>query len=365
MPFMTDPFICEFRVESFVKGRRIETFLNRHLRTYTSWRIQRMLKAGCVTVNDAPAEMSHRVKPGEIIRIRLPSPPDKVADVEELPLTILYEDPWLIAVSKPSGQMPHAGGSFLTGSLVNALQGHFDRQSPRRGMIRPGIVHRLDRQTSGVMVVPKDHVSHRDLTAQFTARTVTKKYQAIIHGVLRDDHGEIDLPIGTVPNPKSSLMTSKPFGLAPRVARTEFRVLERFAEHTFVEARPRTGRHHQIRIHFAEIGHPLLADNFYGPYGVIKDGMPIVADDDAEESPSEEFSVEELMRSPPHDWRKSYLLPQFDATLPIRRQALHAAELVIDHPISGMAISFEAPLPADMDAALSVLRERERPLAEA
>lgn len=362
---MTDPFICEFRVEAFVKGRRIETFLNRHLRTYTSWRIQRMLKAGCVSVNDAPAEMSHRVKPGEIIRIRLASPPDKVADVEELPLTILFEDPWLIAVSKPPGQMPHAGGNFLTGSLVNALQGHFDRQSPRRGMIRPGIVHRLDRQTSGVMVVPKDHVSHRDLTAQFTARTVTKKYKAIVHGVLKDDCGQIDLPIGTVPNPKCSLMTCKPFGLAARTARTDFRVLERFAEHTFVEARPRTGRHHQIRIHFAELGHPLLADNFYGPYGVIKDGMPMVADADDEEPVGEEFSIEELMRNPPHDWTRSYLLPQFDSTLPIQRQALHAAELAIDHPISGMAISFEAPLPADMEAALSALRERELSLTEA
>jgi len=362
---MTDPFNCEFRVEAFVKGRRIETFLNRHLRTYTSWRIQRMLKAGCVTVNDAPAEMSHRVKPGEIIRIRLASPPDKVADVEDLPVKILYEDPWLIAVCKPPGQMPHAGGNFLTGSLVNALQGHFDRQSPRRGMIRPGIVHRLDRQTSGVMVVPKDHVSHRDLTAQFTDRTVTKKYQAIVHGVLKDDCGEIDLPIGTVPNPKCSLMTCKPFGLAARTARTEFRVLERFAEHTFVEARPRTGRHHQIRIHFAEIGHPLLADNFYGPYGVIKDGMPIIAADDDEEPVGEDFSIEDLMRNPPRDWTKSYLLPQFDSTLPIQRQALHAAELAIDHPISGMAISFEAPLPADMEAALSALRERKLSLAQA
>jgi len=232
-------------------------------------------------------------------------------------------------------------------------------------MIRPGIVHRLDRQTSGVMVVPKDHVSHRDLTAQFTDRTVTKKYQAIVHGVLKDDCGEIDLPIGTVPNPKCSLMTCKPFGLAARTARTEFRVLERFAEHTFVEARPRTGRHHQIRIHFAEIGHPLLADNFYGPYGVIKDGMPIIAADDDEEPVGEDFSIEDLMRNPPRDWTKSYLLPRFDSTLPIQRQALHAAELAIDHPISGMAISFEAPLPADMEAALSALRERKLSLAQA
>lgn len=369
---MTDPFICEFHVEAFVKGRRIETFLSRHLRTYTSWRIQRMIRAGCVTVNDVPAEISHRVRPNEVVRIRLASPPDKVADVEDLPLTILYEDPWLIVVSKPPGQMPHAGGIFQGGTLINALQGHLDRQSPRRGLIRPGIVHRLDRQTSGVMVIPKDHASHRSLTTQFTDRTVTKKYRAIVHGVIREDSGEIDLPIGKVPNPICSLMTCKPFAVGAKTARTTFRVLERFAAHTYVEAQPKTGRHHQIRIHFAEIGHPLLADSFYGPFGVIKDGMPVVAMEsevrneaslDAEPI-SEPVSVEELMLNPPQDWTRSYLLPRTDRSLPIRRQALHAAELAIDHPVSGMPIGFEAPLPSDMQATLAVLRERQRTGAE-
>jgi 23S rRNA pseudouridine1911/1915/1917 synthase len=358
---MTDPLICEFRVEAFVKGRRIETFLARHLRTYTSWRIQRMIQADCVTVNDAPVELSHRVKPNEIVRIRLVSPPDKVADVEDLPVTILYEDPWLIAVSKPPGQMPHPGGKFLTGTLVNALQSHLDTKSPWRGLVRPGIVHRLDRQTSGVMVVPKDHVSHRGLTAQFTDRTVTKKYRAIVHGVLREDAGEIDLPIGKVPNPNCSLMSCKPFAVGARTARTTYQVLERFEGYTFVEAQPKTGRHHQIRIHFAELGHPLLADEFYGPFGVIRDGMPIVLPENASpdcEGQGEEFSVEELMLDPPQDWTKSFLLPHVDPSLPIDRQALHAAELSIDHPITGMPIAFEAPLPDDMERTLTALRER-------
>ncbi|MDA0589764.1 MAG: RluA family pseudouridine synthase [Planctomycetota bacterium] len=358
---MTDPLICEFRVEAFVKGRRIETFLGRHLRTYTSWRIQRMIQAGCVTVNDAPAELSHRVRPNEVVRIRLASPPDRVTLAEVRPLTILYEDPWLIAVSKPPGQMPHPGGIFQTGTLINALQPYLDRQSVRRGLIRPGIVHRLDRQTSGVMVIPKDHASHRGLTAQFADRTVSKKYRAILHGVLRQDSGEIDLPIGKVPNPTCALMSGKPFAVGAKTARTTYRVLERFDRYTFVEAQPQTGRHHQIRIHFAEIGHPLLADEFYGPFGVLKDGTPVVLPESGQPEPEEawdEFSMEELMRDPPDDWTKSFLLPHLDPDLPIQRQALHAAELAIDHPISGMPIAFEAPLPDDMEATLAALRER-------
>jgi 23S rRNA pseudouridine1911/1915/1917 synthase len=358
---MTDPLICEFRVEAFVKGRRIEKFLARHLRTYTTWRIQRMIQAGCVTVNDAPVEPSHRVRPNELVRIRLVSPPDRVTPAEVLPLKILYEDPWLIAVSKPPGQMPHPGGIFQTGTLINALQTYLDTLSPRRGLIRPGIVHRLDRQTSGVMVIPKDHASHRELTAQFTDRTVSKKYRAIVHGVLREDSGEIDLPIGRVPNPNCTLMSGKPFAVGAKTARTTYRVLERFDRHTFVEAHPKSGRHHQIRIHFAELGHPLLADEFYGPFGVVRDGTPVVLPEHALpecEGQGEECSIEELMLGPPQDWTKSFLIPHLDPNLPIDRQALHAAELAIDHPMTRMPIAFEAPLPDDMERTLTALRER-------
>ena len=374
---MTDPLICEFHVEAFVKGRRIATFLARQLRTYTPWRIQRMVQAGCVMVNDVPVDNTFRVKPGERVRIRLASPPDKVAPAEDLPVTVLYEDPWLIAVSKPPGQMSHPGGDYLDGTLVNALQTHLDRQSPQRGMIRPGIVHRLDRQTSGVMVIPKDHVSHRSLTAQFTRKTVTKKYRAIVYGVVREESGEIDLPVGTVPNPDCSLMCCKPFAEQARPAQTLFRVIERFDEYTFIEAQPRTGRHHQIRIHFAEIGHPLLADEFYGPFGVLKDGTPMVvptgigsgARTSAQNPPVTAVSqpesavrkattvaVADLMASPPTDWTLSVQLAHLEPALPITRQALHAAELAIDHPITGVPVGFEAPLPADMQRTLNRLR---------
>ncbi|MFP6766455.1 MAG: RluA family pseudouridine synthase, partial [Planctomycetaceae bacterium] len=223
----------------------------------------------------------------------------------------------------------------------------------------------------------KDQVSHRDLTAQFTRKTVTKKYRAIVYGVMREDSGQIDLPVGTVPNPDCSLMCCKPFAEQTRTAQTLFRVIERFDEYTFVEAQPQTGRQHQIRIHFAEIGHPLLADEFYGPFGILKDGTPMVVPaDNASDSgqPAQDMShttlsrqtrsrrqatnvsVAELMTSPPSDWTVSLRLTHLEPALPIRRQALHAAELAIEHPITGVPVTFEAPLPEDMQRTLNRLR---------
>ena len=349
------PHICEFVVESFFRGKRIETFLGKHLRNWSPWRLQRMVQQGCATSNDAPIGCDYRVQPGELIRIRLLSPPDRAPVPEDLPVEILYEDPWLVVVNKPPGQIAHPGGDFTGRTLINALQRHLDQQSPLPGMIRPGIVHRIDRQTSGVMVVPKDHLSHRKLTQQFESRVVSKKYVAIVRGRLAEDSGSIELPIGKVPNPTCTLMCCKPIAVDARPARTDFRVLERFADYTFVEARPLTGRHHQIRIHFAEIGHALLADQFYDHFGIIKDGTPIElpAVDDAL---SEAQSLDRRAIDTENDL-DSEDSPFFDPSLPLRRHALHASELSIEHPISGLPMTFEAPLTADLAETLLCLRE--------
>ena len=178
------PLVCEFVVETFFRGKRIDTFLGKHLRNYSSFRLQRMIKAGCVTVNDVPTETAYRVRPNEVIRIRLISPPDRVAVAESLPLEIVYEDPWLIAVNKPPGQIAHPGGDFAGKTLLNAVQFYLDQQTPLPGLIRPGIVHRIDRQTSGVMIVPKNHLPHRKLTQQFTRGEISKTYIAILRGCL-------------------------------------------------------------------------------------------------------------------------------------------------------------------------------------
>ena len=335
---------CEFIVEFFFQGKRIETFLGKHLRNWSPWLLQRMIKSGCVRVNDTPTDCNYRVQPGETVRIKLICPPDRVAVAEPLPLEVLHEDPWIIVVSKPPGQIAHPGGDYTGQTLLNVLQHHLNQQTKLPGMIRPGIVHRIDRQTSGVMVIPKNHLAHRKLTSQFEKRQVSKKYLAIVHGRLSDDSGVIDLPIGKVPNPSCTLVSAKPIAVAPRSARTSYRVLERFENYTFVEARPLTGRHHQIRIHFAESGHALLADQFYGQFGVLKDGTLI-------ELP-EWYNPNSGAPQP----LGPIVEPFYDPALPLRRHALHAATLSIDHPITGQPFTFEAPLPQDMVETLNALR---------
>lgn len=352
------PLVCEFIVEAFFRGKRVDTFLGKHLRNYSPFNLQRMIRAGCVAINDVPVETEYRVRPGELVRIRLISPPDRVAVPEPLPLEVLYEDPWLIAVNKPPGQIAHPGGDFAGRTLLNAIQHHLDQQTPLPGLIRPGIVHRIDRQTSGVMIVPKHHLPHRKLTQQFARGEISKTYIAIVEGRLPDDTGLIDLPIGVVPNPRCTLSCAKPIAVNAKAAKTRFRVLERFERYTLVEARPLTGRHHQIRIHFAEIGYPLLADEFYDRFGQIKDGTPLelpdnemspdgqpsnAIDDDASED-EETSCVDEAA------------FPFYDPDLPLRRHALHAASIQLEHPILQLPIGIEAPLPDDMQQTLSALR---------
>jgi 23S rRNA pseudouridine1911/1915/1917 synthase len=344
------PFTCEFIVEPFFRGKRIDSFLVKHLRNYSTFRLQRMIKAGCVTVNDVPVEYSHRVRPNELIRIKLVSPPDHVAVPAPLPLEVIYEDPWLLAVNKPPGQIAHPGGEFEGRTLLNAIQFYFDQHTPLPGLIRPGIVHRIDRQTSGIMIVPKHHLPHRKLTQQFTRGEISKTYIAILRGSLPEDTGLIDLPIGVVPNPRCTLSCAKPIAVDPKAARTQFRVLERFRDYTLVEARPLTGRHHQIRIHFAEIGYPLLADEFYDRFGLIKDGTPL-------ELSADEAAIEQQHHASTWKQRESPY-PFFDPDLPLRRHALHAASIQLDHPIMEMPIAFDAPLPDDMEQTLAELRSR-------
>jgi 23S rRNA pseudouridine1911/1915/1917 synthase len=191
------------------------------------------------------------------------------------------------------------------------------------------------------MIVPKNHLPHRKLTQQFTRGEISKTYIAILRGCLPEDSGLIDFPIGVVPNYRCTLSCAKPIAVDARTAQTRFQVLERFRDYTLVKARPLTGRHHQIRIHFAEIGFPLLADEFYDLFGLIKDGTPL-----------------ELSPDDPEPIIKEPTEPFYDPDLPLRRHALHAASIQLDHPIMEMPIAFEAPLPDDMQQTLSVLRNR-------
>lgn len=306
-------FTAELTVEPYLHGVRIDTFLERHFRNYTSFRLQRMVAAGLVAVNAARAAPDTRVFRGQHVAVRLVEPPDKLLDAEPLPLDVLFEDPWLVVVNKPAGQITHPVGEYQTGSLCHALQWHLDRQTPLPGLLRPGIVHRLDRMTSGVLVATKQHHAHRVLSIMFQRGRVTKTYLALVEGSVSQDRGTINVPIGSLARSGSVLMTCGPDAHEPRRAVTHFEVVRRFARTTLVRASPVTGRNHQVRVHLAHIGHPVVGDEFYGPFGRIK------------------LTRAEAARSQP------------------ARHALHAARLTFRHPFTREELTCTAPPPADFD----------------
>ena len=330
--------IVEMEVEKYLKGVRIDTFLSRHLRNYTQFRLQRMVRAGVVEIAGEQAELKSRVRHGQHVRIRLIDPPDKLLQPEPIELDVLQRDEWTIAVNKPPGMIVHPVGIYDSGTLVNALQHHLDVESGVRGLQRPGIVHRLDRMTSGVIVTTQHHLSHRMLSIQFQENRISKTYQALVEGVVLKDHGVIELPIGNVPRRDSILMTAKADAIDRKPARTSFTVLQRFRDATLVQCRPKTGRFHQIRVHLAEIGHPVVGDEYYGAFGRIKQpphfGLP-----------SAEFPGSQLP-----EW-----FP--DVPMPPQRHLLHAERIEFAHPISLEWMAIEAPLTSDFQAVVDALAE--------
>ena len=338
------PFTAELVVERYLSGVRIDTFLARHFRNYTPWKLQRIVAAGQVKLDGNTVEIAERVYQGDTVSIGLIEPPDKVHRPQPLPVDIVYEDAWLIVVDKPPGQIVHPAGDLQTGTLCNALQHHFDQQTAWPGLLRPGIVHRLDRMTSGLIVVAKEHLAHRQLSIQFQQERISKSYLALVEGVLADQRGTIDVPIGTSPEAGSVLMSCSPEAGDRRPSRTDYEVLARGPENTLVRARPRTGRNHQIRLHLAEIGHPVVGDEFYGPYGAIKLSKA-------------EYKALCARRTDLH--RAGQKLGQtlgtngestddVEADEPTGRHALHAHRLEFVHPILGGRVTFESPLPADI-----------------
>ncbi|MFM9963416.1 MAG: RluA family pseudouridine synthase [Planctomycetaceae bacterium] len=364
LPHMSAPYFAELIVEPFLHGKRIDTFLTKHFRNYSAFRVQRIVRAGEVRINDVLADNDSRVYRDQRVSVRLIEPPDRLLPPAPGPLHILYEDPWLLVVVKPAGQIAHPAGDYATNSLANVVQHHLDQQTRWRGLLRPGIVHRLDRLTSGVMVVAKEHLSHGLLTEAFMRRKVHKTYVALVMGVVEPDSGTLNKPIGESLDRESCLMTTHPDAIDARAAITHFRVLERFPEHTLVEAKPVTGRHHQIRVHFADIGHPVVDDEFYGPYGWIKKdpaGIPT-------SRPAES-------RQPIADSRYSIFPVDEDETtaeippelLLIGRHALHAHRLEFRHPITWEPLAFEAPLTEDIACVVERLRSPSlcEPMAQA
>ena len=314
-------------------GMRLDLYLAHHFAEIPSrlsrGAIQKLIAEGQITLNGVPAKASTRVKFNDRVNIQPVPPRESRLRSEELPLEILYEDQDCIVINKAPGIVVHPAAGQTTGTLVNALLHHCPKLDGIGGERRPGIVHRLDKDTSGVMIVAKNSMALQNLVAQFKNRTVQKEYVALVWGKMEPEKGIIDRPIGRHRSDRKR-MSSVHFLHKRREAVTEWRVQERFALNaantrrwlTLLRLQPRTGRTHQIRVHLADLGYPLVGDRVYGRKR--KGGMT----------------------KPP-------IVPAVDE---FQRQALHAEKLVIDHVRTGQRIDFCAPLAKDLQDLLGFLR---------
>ena len=313
---------------------RLDVFLAGQLPEFSRAALQRAIQAGHISVNGAKAKASLRLRADDVVHVAQLDVPRGGPAPQAIPLDILHEDEAIVVVNKRAGMIVHPAKGHWEGTLASALAHHFGPLSGLGGPTRPGIVHRLDRDTSGVIVVAKNDQAHEALSAQFKDRTVEKEYLAIVAGVPDHEQGMIRQPIGDHPTQreKKAIRVDHP---SSREAATMYEIMERFAGYTLVRAKPKTGRTHQIRIHLAHIRCPVLCDRLYSRRNRIKE---------LELIPREQIG---------HD---KATLPAETAEPILMRQALHAHRLAFDHPTTGERMRFEAPLPDDLERVLAVLR---------
>lgn len=293
-------------VEKDDLGKRIDIFLASEL-DFTRSYIKKLILDGLVYVNGNNVKPNYKLKDSDEITVNIPEAEKIDVLPENIPLNILYEDDDIIVIDKPQGMVVHPAPGNYTGTLVNALLYHCKNLSGINGILRPGIVHRLDKDTSGVMVIAKNDKAHLSISSQIKDRRVLKKYVAIVEGNIKNDEGKIEAPIGRHPIDRKKMAVIDD----GRYALTLYRVLERFKNHTFIEAVIKTGRTHQIRVHMAYIGHPVLGDPVYG-------------------FKKQKFKLE--------------------------GQVLHAMILGLVHPTKGIYMEFEAPLPDYFKNLIELLR---------
>lgn len=314
----------ELVVDAAYAGSRLDWFLAQHFRQYSRVLLRRVISAGGVEVDGRGGKPSYLLRAGQRVRVVLPPLPREGPTPEAIELSILYEDDDLVVVDKPPGMVVHPARGNWTGTLVSALQHHFDQLSRVGGPLRPGIVHRLDRDTSGVIVVAKTDPAHARLAVQFQERTIEKEYFAIVAGRPDRDRDQIDQPISFHPQHREK-MAIRPDDPHRREAQSYYEVQERFDGFAALAIFPKTGRTHQIRVHLASIGCPVLCDRHYGGRREITRG--------------------EIRRDPS------------DGHVLLARQALHARRLKFAHPTSGAPLEVVAPLPADLAELLVELRQ--------
>jgi 23S rRNA pseudouridine1911/1915/1917 synthase len=304
-------------------GARLDWFLAQQFPNYSRVMLRKVINAAGVKVDGIRVKAAHRLAGGEQIEIVLPDLAREGPRPENIPLDILYEDEHLAVIDKPPGMVVHPAKGHWAGTLTAALQFHFDQLSSAGGPTRPGIVHRLDRDTSGVMIVAKTDQVHLQLAAQFENRTVEKEYFAVCAGVPNHDRDVIDLPVGAHPYQREKMAVRRDHSTS-REAQTFYEVIERFDGFASLRLLPKTGRTHQIRLHLASIGSAVLCDRLYGGRAIITQG--------------------ELDRN------------ATDETVLLDRQALHARRLKIRHPVLDQVMEFVAPVPADIERVLTAIR---------
>ena len=296
-------------------GRRLDAVISAALDEYSRSFIQKLFESGNITVNGSVCrEKKKKAAAGDEIEIAIPEPKRTDVEPEDIPLHIVYEDSDLLVVDKPAGMVVHPAPGNYSGTLVNALMHHCgDELSSINGVIRPGIVHRIDKDTSGLLMVAKNDSAHTGLSEQLSEHSITRRYKAIVYSNIKEDEGTVDRPIGRDPRNRLRNAVTE---LNSRKAVTHYRVLERFGNFTLIEASLETGRTHQIRVHMAYMKHPLLGDSLYGPAAGKAAGR-----------------------------------------LGVKRQMLHAGVLGFVHPATGEYMEFESPLPDDFNGVLGKLRQ--------
>lgn len=308
-PYNDEPL--EWIVEEDQSGERLDKFVTDSMddTAVSRTQVQEWIKAGAVEVDGKAAKANYKVTESNRVVLHIPELENAAIEPEAIPLEVIYEDSDLIVINKPRGMVVHPAPGHTSGTLVNALMHHCKDLSGINGMIRPGIVHRIDKDTTGLLMAAKNDLAHISLAEQLKEHTVMRKYIALVHGNLPHDQGTIDAPIGR------DLKDRKLFTVTERNSRhavTHFVVLERLGDYSIVELQLETGRTHQIRVHMKYIGHPLAGDPVYGR----------------------------------------------NKTVALKGQALHAAVLGFTHPRSGERLQFEVPLPADFEHVLNSLRLR-------
>lgn len=288
----------DIKLNSIDQNQRIDGWLSANLKQYSRTYLQKLVNDGLVTVNGKIVKTNHKIKVGDEVVISIPEPEKLDVKAEKIDLDVLYEDNDIIVINKPKGMVVHPAVGNYSGTLVNALMEHCgDSLSDINGVIRPGIVHRIDKDTSGVLVIAKSNVAHEKLSEKLKDHDIKRIYVALVDGIIHEDCGKIDAPIGRHPVERKKMSVNLKNG---RRAVTHFKVLERFNDATYIEVRLETGRTHQIRVHMSYIGFPIIGDEVYG--------------------------------------RKKQ---KYDT----KGQALHARVLGFEHPVKGEYMEFEAELP--------------------